>query len=95
LFALNEVADRLAHSRQPLVPQRLFINGGNGDDKGPQTSGMLGMLVSLLVAEKSGFELPELAEPESVRKLVDRMSSDAVDNMNRGLADGADLAVRN
>ena len=35
LYAVNEVADRLAHSEQPLVPQRLFITGGNGDDIEP------------------------------------------------------------
>ena len=36
LFAVNEVADRLAHSEQPLVPQRLFITHGGGDQPNPQ-----------------------------------------------------------
>jgi hypothetical protein len=94
LFAVSEVADRLAHSQQPLVPQRLFITGA-GDDKNPQASGLLGTLVSLLVAEKSGFQLPERAEPEALRSLVDRMSSDAVENMRTGLANGSEAVARN
>jgi uncharacterized membrane protein YqiK len=95
LFAVNEVADRLANSQQPLVPQRLFITGANGDDKNPQASGLLGTLLGLLVAEKSGFQLPERAEPESLRKLVDQVSNDAVENMRHGLANGSEVAVRN
>ncbi len=50
LYALSVIADRLANSAQPLVPQRMFVNGNGGNDHGP-----LQMLLNLLLAEKSGF----------------------------------------
>lgn len=93
LYAVNEVADRLAHSQQPLVPQRLFITGANGDDKNSQSAGLLGTLISLLVAEKSGFHSPECSEPESLKKLVDEMSDVAVENMRHGLANGSEVEI--
>ncbi len=87
LFAVNEVADRLANSVQPLVPQRLFItNGHNGDEKSPLASGLLGTLLSLLVSERSGFQAPDRPEPESLKSLVDQMSDQAVDNMKEVMA---------
>jgi uncharacterized membrane protein YqiK len=59
LYALSLVAAQLAHSQQPLVPEQLFIAGGNGHDNGnghnTAGSGMLGLLIDLLVAEKAGF----------------------------------------
>ena len=89
LFAINEVADKLAHSQQPLVPQRLFITGGGDDEANPQGSGLLGTLISLLVAEKSGFHAPETAEPVALQSLVDQMSDQAVENMKQVLANGS------
>jgi uncharacterized membrane protein YqiK len=89
LYAINEVADRLAHSQQPLVPQRLFINGASGDDKNPQAAGLLGTLLSLLVAEKSGFQSPDRQEPEALQALVDQMGNEAVDNMKQVMAEGS------
>ena len=88
LYAVNEVADRLAHSQQPLVPQRLFINGASGDDRTRRPRGLLGTLLSLLVAEKSGFQSPERTEPEALQSLVDQMSGQAVDNMRHALTNG-------
>ena len=52
LYALSIVADALAHSQQPLVPATMLSAGGDG-----QQSGMLGMLMSLLVAEKMGVNV--------------------------------------
>ena len=72
LYAVNEVADRLAHSQQPLVPQRLFVAGG--DDKNPQANGLLGVLLGLLVAEKSGFQTPESPELAGLQSLADEMT---------------------
>jgi uncharacterized membrane protein YqiK len=94
LYAVNEVADRLANSAQPLVPQRLFITGGaNGDDKSPQSAGLLGTLLSLLVAEKSGFQAPDRAQPESIQALVDQISDQAVESMRHALANGTSNAA--
>jgi uncharacterized membrane protein YqiK len=56
LFALSLVAQHLAQSRQPLVPQHLFMTGAgreNGAAKPEQ--GVLGTLLELLVADKTGF----------------------------------------
>jgi hypothetical protein len=41
----------------------------------------MGTLLSLLVAERSGFQAPDRSEPESLQALVDQMSDQAVDNM--------------
>jgi uncharacterized membrane protein YqiK len=95
LYAVNEVAERLANSAQPLVPQRLFITGGaNGDDKSPHASGLLGTLLSLLVAEKSGFQAPDRAQPESIQALVDQMSDQAVESMRHALENGTGNTAR-
>jgi uncharacterized membrane protein YqiK len=53
LYAAALLADRLAHSTQPLVPERVFVGGdagGNGATGGP-----LGLLLALLLGEKAGF----------------------------------------
>ena len=85
LYAVNEVADRLAHSEQPLVPQRLFVTGG--DDKNPQANGLLGVLLGLLVAEKSGFQSPENPELAGLQELADEVSSQSIVSMKQALAD--------
>jgi uncharacterized membrane protein YqiK len=91
LFALSIVADRLAHSAQPLVPERLFMMNGNGHGENgtnPQSSGMLGTLLSLLVAERSGFPITDRPEPESLKKLVDEMTNQSIESMKRVTANG-------
>jgi uncharacterized membrane protein YqiK len=56
LYALSVVAQQLANSRQPLVPAHLFVGGGgNGNGKPSSDLGLLGLLVDLLVADKTGF----------------------------------------
>src|SRR5262249_10443321 len=55
LYALALVAEQLTHSSQPLVPERVFVAGGEQAGQAG-ASGMLGLLLSLLVAEKSGFQ---------------------------------------
>ena len=60
LYALSVVAEHLSHSSQPLVPERVFVAGANGEaGHGGASQGMLGMLINLLVAEKSGFQPSE------------------------------------
>jgi uncharacterized membrane protein YqiK len=55
LYALSIVSKHLAASRQPLVPEQMFVTGTNGDgthaDHGP-----LGTLINMLMAEKVGFD---------------------------------------
>jgi len=82
LYALTLVADSLSASAQPLVPQRLFISGG-GDGKGDQASGqgMLGLLVNLLVAEKSGLGGIGIDEADPLKRFADRMSEQVLETM--------------
>jgi hypothetical protein len=56
LFALSLVADRFAHSAQPIVPERLLVMGGGGDGAAAAagSSSVLNQLVALLLAERSG-----------------------------------------
>ena len=73
LYALTQVVGHLIQSKQPLVPQRVFMAGGNGhaspgDASVPHadlSQGLLGMLLSLLVAEKSGFGITTGDQPPS------------------------------
>lgn len=78
LYALSLVAEHLSHSSQPLVPERLFVSGGD-DKHGAQ--GMLGMLIDLLTAEKSGFGAAPATETNELRELADRMSGEAVTSL--------------
>src|SRR5262249_47722474 len=60
LYAIAVLAEHLSKSAQPLVPQQVFMGGGNGST-GSETAGMglMGTLVNLLVAEKSGFKIQQ------------------------------------
>ena len=82
LYALTLVADSLATSVQPLVPQRLFVSGG-GEGKGDQATGqgMLGLLINLLVAEKSGLGSIGIDEADPLQRFTDRMSEQVLESM--------------
>ncbi len=56
LYAIQEVASRLANSQQPLVPERVFVTGSTSGENSSAGSGSLGFLLQLLVAEKSSFQ---------------------------------------
>jgi uncharacterized membrane protein YqiK len=81
LYALSVVAEHLSKSQQPLVPERMFVAGGAGagEPGASATGGMVGMLMSLLVAEKSGFRLAE-DDPElkSLREYADKLTQEAL-----------------
>jgi uncharacterized membrane protein YqiK len=92
LYALSVVAQNLANCTQPLVPERVFIAGGvgSGGTGGDGQSGagagvgngLVGMLLSLLVAEKSGFQLAETtagSELEAFSEKVTRQAMDAIE----------------
>jgi hypothetical protein len=62
LYALQLVSEKFANSRQPLVPQRLFMAGGNnGDGKDTSKSGisLMDTLIALILSEKTGLNLTE------------------------------------
>ena len=53
LYAISLVADAMSHSEQPLVPKTMFSSGSDGQ------MGMLGTLMTMLVAEKAGVKIPQ------------------------------------
>jgi uncharacterized membrane protein YqiK len=99
LYALSIVAQNLARSSQPLVPERVFIAGGGGGNGhtaeglpvgvgASAGTGLLGMLLSLLVAEKSGFDVAGLAGGNVLQEFSDRISQDAMKNIQEAMAQG-------
>jgi uncharacterized membrane protein YqiK len=92
LYALSVVAQNLAKCTQPLVPERVFIAGGagggaNGDGHpglgASAGSGLLGMLVSLLVAEKSGFQLVEQPAGSDLRAFTEQVTRQVMDALQQ------------
>ena len=80
-------AEQLSESSQPLVPERVFMAGGDGSPASRATArrgasqGMLGLLINLLVAEKSGFQLSDTGDelgPPGVRR-PDGQAGDGID----------------
>lgn len=73
LYAISLVADALSHSEQPLVPETMFSAGGEGAG-----NGMLGTLMSLLVAEKIGVKVGPIKNEPKVHADFD-LTSDSAD----------------
>src|SRR5205814_3402454 len=57
LYALSVVAEHLSHSTQPLVPSQVFMSGASGQTNS-SGFGLVSTLVDLMVAERSGFKMP-------------------------------------
>ena len=51
LYAMAVIAEKLSNATQPLVPQRLFVSGGDSNKE----ANPLTMLLNLLLAEKTGI----------------------------------------
>jgi len=88
LYAVALAAEHLSKSTQPLVPERVFVTGGsaggeNGSNNGVQ--GMLGTLISMLVAEKSGFTNTTTADMSDVQAMVDRITRETVNSMGKSV----------
>jgi predicted Zn finger-like uncharacterized protein len=93
LYALALAAERLSRSSQPLVPERVFLAGANGDGKGGGT-GLLGTLLELLVAEKSGFQVADAGSLGGLREFAERMAHEALASVEQGAAvKGEEVAV--
>ena len=94
LYALSRVSEQLSHSTQPLVPQRVFVAGSDGQNGHSGASqGLVGMLLNLLVAEKSGFLPADGAEDESLKEISDRMTREALTNMDEAKEPAAGAAA--
>ncbi len=81
LYTLQEVAAKLASSQQPLVPERLFVTS-NSSDEANAGAGTLQTLLQLLVAEKSGWSMPEISDDDPLGKFANQMSETAMANMS-------------
>src|SRR5262249_5313700 len=81
----------LSHSSQPLVPERVFVAGGNGENGHAANpgQGMLGLLINLLVAEKSGFQPADQAGLASLQEFADRMTREAMEARQQPAKAGA------
>jgi hypothetical protein len=85
LYALTQAVAKLADSKQPLVPERVFMAGGqpaagnNGspDPNASAAQGLLGLLLSLMVAEKSGFD-PAAPGVQSLDELAEKLTREAI-----------------
>ncbi len=55
LFALNLLTEQMVHSQQPLVPERVLLMGGEGQDGASAGVSLFGRLLALLLAEKGGI----------------------------------------
>jgi uncharacterized membrane protein YqiK len=95
LYALALVAEHLSKSNQPLVPQHMFIAAGGGSADGSSATspgqGLFGTLISLLVAEKSGFKFEGNGQTAAMKDLSEKMTKQAVDAMT--FAGNIDLPV--
>ncbi|MFO0820155.1 MAG: SPFH domain-containing protein [Pirellulales bacterium] len=87
LYALEQTAAQLSQSSQPLVPERVFVSGGvggGGTEGGVnETStatlhGLAGMLLQLMVAERTAFQPATSAELDSLREYTERATRDAL-----------------
>jgi hypothetical protein len=82
LYALALVAEYLSRSSQPLVPERVFVTGANGDGRGG--TGLLGTLLELLVAEKSGFQPCDDGSLGGLKEFAERMAREAMASVEQG-----------
>jgi uncharacterized membrane protein YqiK len=100
LYALSVVAQNLAKCTQPLVPERVFIAGGaGGNGQGGENlltagggavagSGLMGLLLSLLVAEKSGFQVTEAPAEADLRAFTEQVTRQAMDSIQQAVGTG-------
>jgi uncharacterized membrane protein YqiK len=84
LYALSVVVDQLTRSSQPLVPERVFMAGADG--QAGASGGMLGMLINLLVAEKSGFKPVDAGELAGLNEVSDRLAREAAEALRQAAA---------
>jgi len=85
LFAIAGVSEQLSKATQPLVPERVFIGAGGGQEPsgGGVGSGRVGMLLNLLIAEKSGFQVVDGPEQQQLRELAERLTNEALHNLHQ------------
>jgi hypothetical protein len=82
----------LSRSQQPLVPERLFVTGAKGEDGLTASGGgLLGTLIGLVTAEKTGFA--DAAQPASPKPVAnDPLTHNQPTSECRPFAEGKPIA---
>ena len=78
LFALSLVADAFSKSAQPIVPERLFVTGGDGKDGATSTLGSVNVfnqLAALLLADRAGMSPTDPASLDDLEQYARRLST--------------------
>jgi uncharacterized membrane protein YqiK len=93
LFALTHVGSSLSKSTQALVPERVFVSGGdtngtstgNGEARGSgatlATTGVVGMLLQTLLAERTSFANGDSPDLAALKELTSRLTRETLVNM--------------
>ena len=89
LYALSEVAAALSGSSQPLVPERLFVTGGGSGDTPQSAQGLVGTLLALLVAEKSGFAPATVGADDPLGRFADTLAERTMDSLTATVVEEA------
>ena len=80
LFALTFASRELAHSTQPLVPERLFMTSNGGESAtSPGDQGLLGTLLGLLVADRAGFAPVSGIEQADLKEMAEQLTRDSLE----------------
>jgi len=97
LFAVNAVSTNFAGSAQPIVPERLFVMGGDGSGNGGGVAGptnIVSQLLALLLAEKAGFSPDEMARTaQELERLAREATAATADGSSPKAADDFDRAI--
>ena len=101
LYALSIVAQNLAKCSQPLVPERVFISGGGGSGRpggrwsirnrygAIASNGVFGLLLNMLVAEKSGFNLVDQPAAADLHDFTEQIAKQAMEAIQQAVANNA------
>ncbi len=99
LFALAHVGSELAHSTQPLVPERVFLSGGESLTRGVSeghngnghldgaslpTTGLVGLLLQSLLAERTCFANDGNSERQALQELTKQLTRDVLAQLPSG-----------
>ena len=85
LYAVVLAAERIAKSRQPLVPERIFAQGGseNGKDGSATGSNPLNTLLSIVLADATVFQQRGESNP-MIKDITEKLIAAAMGSLNTG-----------
>jgi uncharacterized membrane protein YqiK len=103
LYALSIVAQGLSKCNQPLVPERVFISGGAGSGGAGAdgqsaagalaSNGVFGLLLNMLVAEKSGFQLIDQPGGSDLREFTEKIAKQAMETIQQAVTTNGNRPV--